>query len=75
LIGLGGLFVATMVPLKHIQEGSPFMSKGNDKKAKSDKTKSNVSVSSYKAAQGTNKPATSPFSKKPGASQIGRKGA
>jgi hypothetical protein len=52
-----------------------IMSKGNDKKAKADKTKPNASVSSYKAAQGTNKPAISPFSKKPGASQIGRKGA
>lgn len=51
------------------------MSKGNDKKAKADKTKPTVSVSSYKAAQVTSKPATSPFSKKPGASQIGRKGA
>jgi hypothetical protein len=51
------------------------MSKGNDKKEKADKTKPTVSVSSYKAAQVTSKPATSPFSKKPGASQIGRKGA
>ena len=51
------------------------MSKGNDKKAKADKTKATVGVSSYKAAQGGNKPAISPFSKKPGASQIGRKGA
>lgn len=51
------------------------MSKGNDKKAKADKTKPNVSVSSYKAAQATNNPAISPFSKKPGASQTGRKGA
>jgi hypothetical protein len=50
------------------------MSKGNDKKAKADKAKQTVSVSSYKAAQAPNKPATSPFSKKPGASQIGRKG-
>ena len=46
----------------------------SNKKAKADKTKPNVSVSSYKAAQGSNKPLISPFSKKPGASQIGRKG-
>jgi len=48
------------------------MSKGNHKKAKGDKAKPNVS--SYKAAQSKNEPAISPFSKKPGASQIGRKG-
>jgi len=30
------------------------MSKGNDKKAKAEKTKPTVSVSSYKAAQGSN---------------------
>ena len=44
------------------------MTKGNDKKPKADKNKPKSSnVSSYKAAQGTNKPATSPFQqKKPG---------
>ena len=51
------------------------MSKGNDKKAKADKTKPTVSVSSYKTAQAAGKPATGPFLKKPAASQIGRKGA
>jgi hypothetical protein len=51
------------------------MSKGNDKKAKADKTKPTVGVSSYKAAQATNKAAAGPFLKKPAASQIGRKGA
>ncbi len=48
------------------------MSKGNEKKAKADQPK--TAVSSYKASQSTNKPAVSPFSKKPGASQLGRKG-
>ena len=51
------------------------MSKGNDKKAKAGKAMSNVGVSAYKAAQTTKQPAISPFSKKPSASQIGRKGA
>jgi hypothetical protein len=73
MIGLGGLFVAMMVPLNTFKEESA-MSKGNDKKAKADKTKPNVGVSSYKAAQASNKPGISSFSKKPGASQIGRKG-
>ena len=49
------------------------MSKGNDKKAKADKAKP-TSASSYKSAQSANKPGASPFSQKPGASQIGRKG-
>jgi hypothetical protein len=51
------------------------MSKGNDKKAKASKTKGPASVSTYKAAQSMDKPANSPFSKKPGVSQIGRKGS
>ena len=51
------------------------MSKGNEKKAKADQGKPKAAVSSYKASQSTNKPAVSPFSKKPGASQLGRKGS
>lgn len=51
------------------------MSKGNDKKMKGDKSKPTVNISSYKAAQASKTPAISPFSKKPGASQIGRKDA
>ena len=50
------------------------MSKGNDKKSKADKTKSDASISSYKSAQTANKPATSPFAKKPGIGQKGPKG-
>src|SRR5260370_1419849 len=42
------------------------MSKGNDKKPKADKSKPKPGVSPYKAAQGTGKPAISPFAKKPG---------
>jgi hypothetical protein len=42
------------------------MSKGNDKKPKADKSKPKGGVSPYKAAQGTGKPAISPFAKKPG---------
>ena len=42
------------------------MSKGNEKKAKADKNKPKANVSPYKAAQGTSKPAVSPFAKKPG---------
>jgi hypothetical protein len=52
------------------------MSKGNDKKKpKAGKDAPPAGISSYKAAQATNRPATSPFSKKPSASPIGRKGA
>jgi hypothetical protein len=42
------------------------MSKGKDKKPKADKSKPKTGVSPYKAAQGTGKPAVSPFAKKPG---------
>ena len=42
------------------------MSKGKDKKPKTDKSKPKTGVSPYKAAQGTGKPAVSPFAKKPG---------
>jgi hypothetical protein len=41
------------------------MAKGNNKKPKAGTTKK-ADVSSYKAAQGTGKPAPSPFAKKPG---------
>jgi hypothetical protein len=40
------------------------MPKGNDKKPKADKSKLKTAVSSYKATQGTAKPAISPFVKK-----------
>jgi hypothetical protein len=42
------------------------MSKGKDKKPKADKSKQKTGVTPYKAAQGTGKPAVSPFAKKPG---------
>jgi hypothetical protein len=48
------------------------MSKGNDKKPKAD-TKKSGAGSSYKAAQSRDKPATSPFAKKPSGGQAGRK--
>jgi hypothetical protein len=48
------------------------MSKGNDKKPKADKTKPKTGLSSYKAAQDSGKPASTPFAKSPGGSQIGR---
>jgi hypothetical protein len=48
------------------------MSKGNDKKPKAD-TKKQGAGSSYKAAQSRDKPATSPFAKKPSGGQAGRK--
>jgi hypothetical protein len=48
------------------------MSKGNDKKPKAEVKKSGGG-SSYKAAQSRDKPATSPFAKKPSGAQIGRK--
>lgn len=51
------------------------MSKGNDKKVKGGRSKPMANISSYKAAQASKTPAISPFSKKPGANQIGRKGA
>ena len=41
------------------------MAKGNDKKPKADKGKPKPGGSSYKAAQGSGKPAISPFAKKP----------
>jgi hypothetical protein len=41
------------------------MSKGNNKKPKANKLKPKAGVSPYKAAQGTGKPASSPFAKKP----------
>lgn len=41
------------------------MAKGNDKKPKADKGKPKAGGSSYKASQGTGKPAVSPFAKKP----------
>jgi hypothetical protein len=47
------------------------MSKGNNKKPKA-KAKAN-NESAYKAAQSPEKQVVSPFSKKPGANQIGRK--
>jgi hypothetical protein len=50
----------------HIQKERIAMSKGKDKKPKSDKSKTKPGVSTYKAAQGTGKPAISPFAKKPG---------
>jgi hypothetical protein len=50
------------------------MSKGNDKKPKAGKDAAHAGISPYKAAQATNKPAASPFSKKPSAGPIGRKG-
>jgi hypothetical protein len=50
------------------------MSKGSDKKPKAETKKVNVS-SSYKAAQSQDKPAISPFAKKPSGGQAGRKGA
>jgi hypothetical protein len=48
------------------------MSKGNDKKPKG-KAKAAHAGSAYKAAQSPEKQVISPFSKKPGASQLGRK--
>jgi hypothetical protein len=48
------------------------MSKGNDKKPKAGAKKPGGG-SSYKAAQSQDKPALSPFSKKPSGSQAGRK--
>jgi hypothetical protein len=48
------------------------MSKGNDKKPKAE-TKKSGAGSSYKAAQSRDKPAISPFAKKPNAAQLGRK--
>jgi hypothetical protein len=42
------------------------MSEGNDKKPKADKTKPKTGLSSYKAAQDSGKPASTPFAKKPG---------
>jgi hypothetical protein len=42
------------------------MSKGKNKKPKATKMKPKAGVSPYKAAQGTGKPATSPFARKPG---------
>jgi hypothetical protein len=42
------------------------MSKGNNKEPKANKLKPEADVSPCKAAQGTGKPATSPFAKKPG---------
>ena len=48
------------------------MSKGNDKKPKAGAKKPGAG-SSYKAAQSQDKPAISPFAKKPGAAQLGRK--
>ena len=48
------------------------MSKGNDKKPKAE-TKKPSSGSSYKAAQSKDKPALSPFAKKP-SGQLGSKG-
>jgi hypothetical protein len=51
------------------------MSKGNDKKSKAGKTSANASISSYKSAQTANKPAASPFARKPGIGQKGPKGA
>ena len=42
------------------------MAKGNEKKPKADKGKPKGNVSSYKSAQGSGKPAVSPFAKKPG---------
>jgi hypothetical protein len=47
------------------------MSKGNDKKPKA-KAKPQ-SGSAYKAAQSPEKQVINPFSKKPGANQLGRK--
>jgi hypothetical protein len=41
------------------------MSKGNRKKPKAEKMKPKTGAA-YKAAQGTSKPAASPFAKKPG---------
>ena len=48
------------------------MSKGNDKKPKAE-TKKPGAGSSYKAAQSQDKPANSPFVKKPSGGQAGRK--
>jgi hypothetical protein len=47
------------------------MSKGNDKKPKA-KAKAQTG-SAYKAAQSPEKQVINPFSKKPGANQLGRK--
>ena len=52
------------------QESS--MSKGNDKKPKT-AAKTNAG-SAYKAAQSQDKQPVSPFAKKPGGGQLGRKG-
>jgi len=48
------------------------MSKGNDKKPKAEMKKPSAG-SSYKAAQSKDKPALSPFAKKP-SGQLGSKG-
>jgi hypothetical protein len=48
------------------------MSKGNDKKPKAEAKKPGAG-SSYKAAQSRDKPAISPFAKKPSGGQAGRK--
>jgi hypothetical protein len=61
LVGSFDEIIATDVP-----DGRIAMSKGNDKKPKADKGKPKAGVSSYKAAQGSGKPAASPFAKKPG---------
>jgi hypothetical protein len=50
----------------HIKKERIAMSKGKDKKPKADKSKTKPGVSTYKSAQGTGKPAISPFAKKPG---------
>jgi hypothetical protein len=54
-----------MCDLTHIPK-EDRMSKGKDKKPKADKSKPKTGVSPYKAAQGSGKPAVSPFAKKPG---------
>jgi hypothetical protein len=48
------------------------MSKGNDKKPKAEAKKPGAG-SSYKAAQSRDKPAASPFAKKPSGGLAGRK--
>jgi hypothetical protein len=48
------------------------MSKGNDKKPKT--TAKPNTGSAYKAAQSQDKQPVSPFAKKPGIGQLGRKG-
>jgi hypothetical protein len=64
LVGLEGLVVAVVTAVQTQRKLS--MSKGNDKKPKSDKSKPKTGISRYKAAQSTGKPTISPLARKTG---------